>query len=175
MCKFSFFLAAITFSIMALPSVSYAGQGWYVTMINNNNQDAYYQGFGNEDCWYPKDFNSNFTIKKNSSIRVYTEEKWAVFSGCGGGGQTISLNFLAFGENYTAAVFKVTLVDIFEHSPPGSNPVGCRFNGFGQGTAVGWEWVTPKPPTMSDPVLSCAKTDPGEAATYLTITLPTFH
>jgi len=155
---------------LSAPLAALAGQNWQLTIVNNNTQTAYYQGFADESCWYPLDLGNNFTIAPNSSHVVSTEEKWAIFSGCGGAKSNITLNFTVFGAN-GGAVVKTQLVDTSEQAPPGSNSVTCSDNGYGEPTAMGWQMLPAKQGVT--PQLSCGKG--GSSSTVnATIVLPTF-
>ncbi|MEO9966930.1 MAG: hypothetical protein ABJF11_14125 [Reichenbachiella sp.] len=173
MRKAGLYLTMIIMVLITLPSVSYGGQNWTLSITNNNSAAAYYQGYINEACWYPMDFSNAFTIGKNSTAVKNTEEKWAVFEDCGGGDSYITLNFLVFGSNGYAAAITVTLVDTYEHAPPASNPINCTSNGYGQNTAVGWAWVNGAPPGASDPIITCGKSG-DSSTTNVQLTLPTF-
>ena len=65
-------------------SYSYAGVGWYITIVNNTSHQiiATPDGGGGSKCWYLNDLNSPAkSIQPNSSATLYTEEDNNYFHG----------------------------------------------------------------------------------------------
>lgn len=65
---------ALASALLLFGATSYAGTGWYMTVVNNTNQTISVQNSGN-DCWYANDLDKNIQIPSNSRQQLYTEMK----------------------------------------------------------------------------------------------------